>query len=268
MEINKLLKNSPENFIDCSSWVGSWPFYYLRYGNIDLLADRYLKYNINKAYVSPIEAILETEPQRSCYELFNTVDRYNGNNGKVRFMPVPVVDLSIENWEDLVYESLKRSDVKMVKLLPNYHMYDFTEAILEKLIEITSAKGIIISIQMRIEDLRRHHPLMKVPDVDIIKVAKTVSAFPKQKFIINNGSVKEIGEGLYFPKNIWADMANAETQDVISTLLRENDPEKILFSTHSAFYFPEASVFKLAFSGMNKEDVDKVAFKNAEALGL
>lgn len=268
MEIEKLLKNLPDKIIDCSAWVGDWPFYYLRYGDIDLLGERYEKYNIGKVYVSPIEAILETEPKRPNQLLFDRVDRFNDRDGKVKFMPVPVLDLSIKNWEDLLFSSMKRSDVKMIKLLPNYHMYDFNEEILEKLVGITSQEKILISVQIRVEDPRRHHPLMKVGDVDINTIAKTVSHFPRQKFLINNGSIREIGEGLYFPTNVWADMANAEIQDVITHLVSENNPDRILFSTHSAFYFPEASVFKLALSDSAGEIIEKVAFRNGEAIGL
>lgn len=254
-----------EKIIDCSCWSGNWPFYYLRYGRLQLLRERLEKYNIVKAYVSPIETILEPEPLRANLAFFEEIDKIDQ---KGYFLPVPVIDLSMDTWQEIIDISLKRNDVKIVKLLPNYHMYNLSEETLEELVDRTMRNNLIISIQMRVEDPRRHHPLMKVADVDIIKTIKVLSGFPQQKFIISNGYLNEVQQALYYLDNAYADVSSAEIQDVLSLLAGKYDKNRLLFSTHSAFYYPEASVFKLAYSGLDEESMDKVAYRNASELGL
>jgi predicted TIM-barrel fold metal-dependent hydrolase len=251
-----------DRLIDCSTWVGNWAFYYLKYGKISLLKTRLIKYNIIKAYVSPIEAILEQDPTRANLNLYEMLD----NMDNEFFSPVPVVDLSFSNWEEIVENAITRSDVKMLKVIPNYHMYFFDEAKLGKLVEHTLKHNLIISIQMRIEDPRRHHPLMKVPDVDIINILKVVSFFPEQKFILCNIHRDGAKEALYFLNNIYIDTASLDSQDILTHLCNKYNSKKILFSTHSAFYSPEPNIFKICYSKLNNEDINNIAYRNAENL--
>jgi predicted TIM-barrel fold metal-dependent hydrolase len=256
--------NKPDKVIDISAWAGNWAFRELRYGKLPALKQRLSKYNIVKAYVSPIEAILMQDPMKANLDLCKSID----NLGDGFFSPVPVIDLSFNNWEEIVELAVRRNDIRIVKLLPNYHMYELTEGKLAKLVEYGSVHKLIISIQMRIEDLRGQYPLMKVPDVDVMKVIKVLSGFPDQTFIINNCYIHEIEQVLYSLENAYADISSAEIQDVLSYLNQKYNSDKLLFSTHSAFYFPEGNVFKLNYSGLDTEDLNKIAFKNAESIGL
>ncbi|NSW92732.1 MAG: amidohydrolase family protein [Firmicutes bacterium] len=267
----------PQKIIDCSVWTGNWAFYYLKYGKLELLKKRLMKYNIVRAYVSPIEAILEQDPMRANLHMYNVIDNMKINSidnmkpdnlNSEFFLPVPIIDLSFANWKDNIEFAIKRNDVKIVKLLPNYHMYELNEDKLEKLIEYTSKYNLIISIQMRVEDARRHHPLMKIPDVDIIKAVKVISAFPKQKFIICNGYLNDVEQALHFLDNIYVDISSVEAQDVLSYLCDKYGADRLLFSSHSAFYCIEGNVFKLVLSGLDKEYMNKVAYENACKLGL
>lgn len=149
-----------------------------------------------------------------------------------------------------------------------YHMYELSEDVLEVLVDYTQKHNLLISIQMRVEDARGQYPLMKVPDMDIDEVIKILSSFPEQKFIMNNGNLSEVEQALYFADNIYVDISSVESQDVVTYLGGKYGLDRILFSTHSAFFYPEGNVFKLAYSGLGREGLDKVAYGNAEKLGL
>ena len=257
MELANFESLRPKKFIDCSVWAGGWPFYYLRYGKLKTLKEGLSKYNVSKAFVSPIDAILEADPIRADLVLFDEIDRFEmlqkeficGNETIYKFFsPVPVVDLSMQNWTDVIDFSILRNDVKIVKLLPNYHMYELTETNMGNLIEYieyTSKSGMIISIQMRIEDTRRHHPLMKVPDVDLIKLIKVL---------------------LYSLENTYVDISSVEAEDALLSLSFWIKKGRVLFSTHSAFYYPEGNIFKVAYSGLDEECMNKITYKNAAEL--
>lgn len=259
--------NYPQKIIDTSVWAGNWAFCYLKYGNYELLKERLSKYNIVRAYVSPIEAILEQDPIWANLHMYNVIDNMKNKTTQF-FSPVPIIDMSFENWSENIEFAVSRKDVKVIKLLPNYHMYEIDGEKLESLIEYTSKYDIIISIQMRVEDTRRHHPLMKVPDVDIIKILKVISCFSKQKFIICNGYLNDVEQALYFLDNVYVDISSVETQDVFLYLYDKYGLERLLFASHSAFYYIEGNIFKLGLSGLDKDYINKVAYENASELGL
>lgn len=114
--------------IDFSTWTGNWPFYNYRYKEINALKEKLKSINVEKAFLAPIEGILEQDPVRANIELLKSLqDDF--------FSPVVIVDMLYANWEESVDIAIKDERVKMIKLLPNYHMYDFTEENIEPLIK-------------------------------------------------------------------------------------------------------------------------------------
>ena len=93
------------------------------------------------------------------------------------FFSRSVIDLSFNNWEEIVELAVRRNDIRIVKLLPNYHMYELTEGKLAK-----QSTGLSISDHINSNENRRlkgQYPLMKAPDVDVIS-NKVLSGFPDQ----------------------------------------------------------------------------------------
>lgn len=107
---------------------------------------------------------------------------------------------------------------------------------------------------------------MKVPDVDIIQDIKVLSYFPKQEFVISNGYINEVEQVLYSLDNVYVDISSVEKQDVLPYLCNKYGLERLIFSTHCAFYYPEGNIFKLAYSGISKESLTKIAYRNAQKL--
>lgn len=119
---------------------------------------------------------------------------------------------------------------------------------------------------MRVEDARGQYPLMKVSDMDIQQVVKTISYFPEQKFIITNCFINEIREVVFSLENTYVDITSLEVHNIFRNLKETSRIEKILFSSHCPFYYPEGNLFKLKYADTPLEDVEKVAYKNGESL--
>lgn len=252
-EINKL--------IDFSTWTGNWPFYNLRYREMNVLKNKLRSLNIIKAFISPIESILEQDPIRANIHLLKNInDDF--------FSPVIVVDMSYANWGEAVNMAINDKRVKMIKLLPNYHMYDFSEDNIASLIDITQKNNLLISVEMRVEDSRGQYSLMKVEDMDAQQIVKTISYFPGQIFIINNCYITDDIKGLVFSvENAYIDLSSLEHHNNILKHLRETiGLEKILFSSHCPFYYPEGNLYKLKYADLPIDEIEKVAFKNGEEL--
>ena len=251
-QINKL--------IDFSTWTGNWPFINLRYKELDALKQKLQGLNIIKAFVAPIEGILEQDPMRANKKLLADVrDDF--------FSPVLILDLSYANWEEGVELALMDGRVKIVKIIPNYHMYEVCEENLEKLVRLTEKHNLIISIQMRVEDIRGQYRLMTVSDVEILKVVKTLSYFPNQIFILQNMFYHdEIRQVLDTLGKVYIDIACFEVQGIMHILNSQHGLDRFLFSSHCPFFYPEGNINKLKYSELDAVEIEKVAFKNAEKL--
>ncbi|MBP1988592.1 amidohydrolase family protein [Paenibacillus eucommiae] len=247
------------SLIDMSVWTGQWPFTKQRFTQLVELRERLESLQVAKAFVAPTEAILEQDPSRANKELLAGVkDDF--------FSPVPIVDLSYANWDENVARAADDARVQIVKLLPNYHMYEVHEKRFEPLVKLTGQHRLIISIQMRVEDMRGQHPLMLVKDIDIVQVVKMMAYFPEQRFIVSNLYIHEVPEALLSLDNVWIDISSLEEPDTVKQLKQNKKFDKVLFATHSPFYIPEASFSKLKVTDATQEDVDAIAFGNAAKL--
>jgi predicted TIM-barrel fold metal-dependent hydrolase len=246
--------------IDVAAWTGNWPFLKLRYTELPALKAKLQSLNVEQAFVAPIEAILEQDPIRANKELLEATrhDEF--------FSPVLVVDLSYANWQENVELAVKDGRVRILKLLPNYHMYEVNEANLEPLVKLTMQHKLIISIQMRVEDSRGQYPLMMVEDLDVVRVVKTVSFFPEQPFILSNPATAELAQVLNSVNNLYVELASVENPDVLMMLKNTYGLDQVLFGSHSPFFIPEAIIAKLKYTDVSQADVEQVAFRNAEKL--
>src|SRR5690554_2652091 len=121
--------NEIKKLVDCSVWTGNWPFRHLRYGDMDVLKKKLISENVTKAFIAPIAGILEQDPARADREMLGMVD-------DSFFSPVLIIDLSYENWRECMQLALDDRRVKMIKLIPNYHMYELHEKNMEELVEL------------------------------------------------------------------------------------------------------------------------------------
>ena len=148
--------------------------------------------------------------------------------------------------------------VEMVKLLPNYHMYDLDEKKLGKLVEITLRNNMVISLQMRVDDRRSQNFLLKVDDVKVSDAVRAISAFPEQTFILNNVLMSEVEILTESLENIYIDIAFVEQQDTLEQLFKKCSPDRVLFGSHCPFFYPESALYKLKYSRLDMEVLEKV----------
>jgi len=247
--------------VDVSCWTGRWPFIDLRYNKLSALEEKLRSVGVTKAYVAPIEAILEQDPKRADKTLLASI------SGSF-FSPVVVVDISYANWRECAALALNDGRVRMIKLLPNYHMYKLDEVETDALVSLTQPRRIVISIQMKVEDPRAQYKPMQITNVTCADVVGVLKRFPEQTFILNcltESDIRSSGEvsGL---DNVYMDVSCAERQDTLAALKEIRPLDKFLFASHSPFHFPEGSLNKLKYAGLDPEEVDKPAYVNAEKI--
>lgn len=249
-----------DKVVDCSTWTGNWPFAGLRYSDIAKLEAKLKSENVQRAYVSQFESVFQQDPLTVDKALFEATSRSG------LFSPAPLIDLSFPNWAEAAKLYAATPAVKMVKLIPNYHMYELNEEMLAPLVEITSKAKLVIAIQIRLEDERSQHPLMKVAPVDVFQLLKVLSFFPEQSFILNNPyqwEILELGDVL---ENVYVDMTMVEPVEPLKALRGKPGLDRMLFSSNCPLFYPEGNLNKLKCADIPKEDLDKVTFGTIERL--
>lgn len=249
-----------DKVIDMATWTGNWPFLKLRYTELPALQAKLQSLGVRQSFVAPIEAILEQDPLRANRALLDST------RGDDFFSPVPVIDLSYANWAENVELAVRDGRVRMVKLLPSYHMYDISEAVLEPLVELTQRHRLIVGLQMRVEDKRGMYPLLNVNDPDIVRVVKVLSYFPEQMFVLGNPVIAELAQVLKSVDNVYVELAGLENIDILLHLKRLYTLDRILFGSHAPFFIPEAVLAKLKYTEASQQDAEQVAYANAERL--
>lgn len=259
-EMDDVDRMEQRRWIDWNVWTGFWPFTRQRFTRLAELKEKLTSLGIGGAFVSPTEAILDQDPWPANRRLLADV----GDDDF--FSPVVIVDLSHADWEEQVQLAVRHGRVRMIKLLPGYHRYALDERSLAPLVRQTAPNRLIVSIQLRVADRRGQHPLMLVPDLDMVATVKALSFFPQQPFVLNNASIGEVSEALMSLNHVWLDIANVEHVDLLPQLAAGPRFKRFLLATHSPFYFPEANVYKLRFTDADKRLVEQVAIRNGESL--
>lgn len=252
--------NCMKKITDCSVWYGRWPFKNLRYSDLSLMEDKLKSMGITKAFISPLEAVFSQSPHDENEKMTKAL------SGNQFFSLVPVIDLLMADWKEAVAKAASDKKVKMIRLLPEYHMYELSEEHLEELVNKASEKGLIISIPIRIEDPRGQYPLLDIKGLDTIRLAKVLSYFPKQKFIINNAYWAEINDLYHVLDNAYFDIAMIEPVNPLKSIREKYSLDRFLFSGNCPLFYPEGNLNKLKYAELSQEDINKVAFKNIERL--
>ncbi|RKN74193.1 amidohydrolase family protein [Paenibacillus ginsengarvi] len=246
--------------IDFAVWTGNWPFLKLRYTELPALKVKLQSQHVQQAFVAPIDAILEQDPMRANKALLAATA------GDDYFSPVLIADLSFANWEEVIELAVTDGHVRMIKLLPSYHMYEVDESVFEPLVRLTQQHRLLISFQMRVEDKRGMYPLLNVNDPDIVRVVKTLSYFPEQPFVLSNPVIGELVQVLNSVDNVYVELESLEHADVLLQLKQLYTLDRILYGSHAPFFIPEAALSKLKVTDATREDAEQVAFGNARRL--
>jgi predicted TIM-barrel fold metal-dependent hydrolase len=159
--------------------------------------------------------------------------------------------------------------MKGIRLYPNYHQYDLTEARFKKLFAMAAARGLLVQIAVMMEEERTQHPLARVPLVDTAPLLDMLKQTPKARVMLLN-CFRAVRGGLLLrlqaTRRVWFDLATLEGMAGIGRMLRQLPADRLVFGTAAPFYIPESAVLKLKESKLTQAQLDAITFKNAEEL--
>ncbi len=223
-------------FVDINANIGHWPFKKLRYNTCASLLKRMNQFGVDISVLSSLNGIFYKNTHSANEELYDEI-RSDKAFAK-RFIPFAIINPVYAGWRDDLHTCIKKMGMKGVRIYPQYHDYDVTEAPVIELVKMARDYDVPVAFTMRMVDSRqaswmdlpmakewnpRHFiPLMKeVPDA-------------KYMFLnISNGMGVTGADKDFFKTTKYLIDTSGRSIDIVRDFLNDYGKANFAFGTHA-----------------------------------
>ncbi len=245
--------------IDLTAWVGSWPTLIVR-GEVVQVRDSLRHCGVNRICVSPLNAAWSLNPHLHNAAVYALGERYDD------ILPTPVIDPTLPTWREAMERAERTPQTRMVRIIPGYGGYSMEH--IDSFCEAVSEAGLILAIQVRMDDPRRQHSLAQVPDVPAIEVAALARRHPSLRVVLagaSTGAIRTLANDLLSLPHFFADVSQADGLDAVRTLVDLGLLPKLLFGSHAPLFIPHSAIVRI-LNDLDDAEVSVLLGKNAERL--
>ncbi len=249
--------------IDVNAYLGHFAFRRLRHRTATELLGLMDSKKIDKAVVSSASAITYRNPQAGNEDLAAEVGRHRD-----RLIPYAVINPFYAGWRDDL--KICRDDFGMsgIRLYPKWHNYGLADPHCQDLIHAATERQMIVSIPMRVEDVRQRSWLVDVPEVPLTEIVSLIQSFPNSRFVLLNGEryvsspLGRKGSGL--PANYLIELSRMDSMlaDEIGQLVANLGAERVVFGTGMPFHYPDPALLKLEVLDASPADKALISWQN------
>ncbi len=246
---------------DASAFFGAWAFAGLPAPSLSELVGQYRAAGVDGAALSPVEAVLQPEPMAGNLQMLRALISAGGKDFAVR--AVPIINPSLPSWDDDVTTCLSESGplVRAFKVVPNYHNFALDHRASDALAEACTDRRLGLCVQMRMEDERSHHPLMKVSPVESAAVVALARRHPRLSILVCAPYMAELRAYRDCP-NVQAELSMVESGFLLQDALRHISADRLLLGTHAPIHMIAPSVAKLQSDELDDETLMKLSGGN------
>ena len=243
---------------DANTWIGRWPFAFLEVHTARSLAAELRRHGIDRALVSPIDAVFAPEPGPANCELLRAT------RGVETLMPVPVINPAMPNWREELDVVTLDSRVRAVRLLPAYHNYRLSHRAVDRFADELVPRKLRLIVQVRLIDERHEYHSLTIKPVPVAEVSAFVVRHPQLRVLASGLLRSEILSLLPKHPGLLADLSFAEWHDTLRHLLAKISVRQLAFASHTPFLITAAARAKLDTSGIAEKKRATVGFGSLE----
>jgi len=249
--------------IDTNTYIGHWAFRRLAWHHADDLLRAMDRYGIDQAWVSSASAILYRNSQAGNEELNEQVRLHRD-----RLVPFAVINPTYADWEHDLAVCQEEFGCRGVRLYPRYRRYNLLDAQGKELVAAATARNLVISIPLRVEDERQRSWLLDIPPLTAQEMAEVVQTYPGGRFHLVNG-VSYTNTALGKPGGVAADFRleisrlTVFISEEIPKLLAQVGPTCLVFGTGMPFTAPEVPLYKLEVLDAPADVLEAIRWRNA-----
>lgn len=254
----------PNTTIDVNASLGNWPFRMLPNNTPDALLRLMDANGIEKAWVASFDCVLNREGKTANLALAEAVAPHLD-----RLTPFAAVNPAFPTWDADIDFYLDELGMAGIRTYPNYYGYGLDEACFGDLLDCARRRGIPLEIAVRVADERMHHPLVKVPAVEIPKFGRQLDRIGDAKIIFVNvrqsefAAVAKLADG---NSNIFVEISHVEGVGGVGPLIERFGDRQVLFGTHAPLLYATSAILKLAEADITDAQRENVCSANAERI--
>jgi predicted TIM-barrel fold metal-dependent hydrolase len=251
--------------VDVNVHLSRWPFRRLPCDETPELVDKLKRCGVREAWAGSFDGLLHRDVAGVNARLAEECKAH----GAGLLVPFGSVNPTLPDWQEDVRRCHEEHGMPGIRLHPGYHGYQLAEPVFAELLTLAERRGLIVQLAVRMEDPRTHHPLLKVPDVDLQPLADLLRDRPNLRLVILNG-LRTLGTSvlrrLIDAGNVSFEIAMLEGMGGLADLVRNVPLERVLFGSHFPFFYLESALLKLRESQLAPAEIEAVSHGNAERL--
>ena len=245
--------------IDVTAWVGSWPTLIVG-GEVEQVRDALRDCGVNRMCVSPLNAAWSLNPHLHNRDVYAAAERYDD------ILPTPVIDPTLPTWCEEVERAERTPQTRMVRILPGYGGYSLDR--IDPFCEAVSQAGLVLAIQVRMDDPRRQHRLAQVPDVSASHIAALARRHPALRVVLagaSTGAIQSLVQDFLALPHFFADVSQVDGLDAIRTLVDQGLLPKLLFGSHAPLFIPHSAIVRV-LNDLDDTEASAALGENAQRL--
>jgi uncharacterized protein len=244
--------------VDCSAWIGTYPFRAIPRSSIDDLRERMQVLGIDRAIVSPFEALFQE----------NNLDSYAHAAAQLKSDPGlevwPVIRPgALHGFEKLLDEYRPGG----MRLVPNYHGYRLYDRTVERIMAAARERRMMVQIFTRIAD-ERWHWMLKVPELSLAEIEHAVSIYGNQPLLISGlNAPQNLSPRMQQHPGLFADVSRVRGPlFAMEKLLASSVSEKLVFGSLWPIQIIEPTLWQITSAPVPDEKKNAVLHTNAKTL--
>ena len=252
--------------IDSHVYLSRWPYRRLPLDKTPKLVALLKYYGVESAWTGSFDALLH----RDIVSVNNRLAEECAAGGGGILVPFGAVNPTLPDWEEDVRRCHEVHNMPGIRLHPDFHGYLLDDPRFGRLMELATARGLIVQIALGMEDPRTQSPAGTFAPVHPGPLVDLLPKLPKAKVVLLN-FFRSFGNRVLLVRlnslpQISFDMGTVEGVAGLGELLGAVGSIRLLFGSYVPFYNFESSRLKLQESVLTPERL--AAIRRGNALSL
>jgi predicted TIM-barrel fold metal-dependent hydrolase len=248
--------------IDVNVSLHQWPFRRLAGDDPASLAAALRGKGVTQAWAGSFEGLLHRDLGGVNARLAADCARHGGG----LFLPFGEINPKLPDWQEELRRCHEIHHMRGIRLHPNYHGYALDDPACAELLAAAARRGLIVQIALVMEDERTQYPLLRVPPVNPAPLAAMVKGLPKLRLMVLNSNRPPVAKQLSAAGLVYFDVAMVESVGGVTKLAGEVSAARVVFGSHSPFFYFESAALKVKEAGLAEADSRAVMESNAAEL--
>jgi hypothetical protein len=259
--------------IDTNVNLFEWPFRALKYRDTHALVAKLKRHRIIEAWAGSFEALLSKDMSGVNARLAAECREH----GPGFLVPFGSVNLAWPDWEEDVRRCHEVHKMPGLRIYPGYQPFDLDHPGMERLVKMTSERGLILQVVFGMEDPRVYHPLINVGPVTLRPLLETVTGMPNAKVALLHFAGSSSGTELsqFMAKaNTVMDISRLEGNGAVGRMIGSMTGlpsahvpvDRLVFGSHAPYFPVETALLKLMESPLDAQQLHAIMQGNARRM--